>query len=44
MIEDDAPELGGFDRRPEVSALLEADETAAGDVWRRLKDGRHLSR
>jgi hypothetical protein len=40
MIEDEAPELGGFDRRLEVSALLEADETTAGDVWRRLKAGK----
>jgi hypothetical protein len=40
MIEDEAPELGGFDRRLEVSALLEADGTAAGDVWRRLKAGK----
>lgn len=39
MSEIEAPELGGFDRRLEVSALLEADETAAGDVWRRLKAG-----
>jgi hypothetical protein len=40
MIEDDGPEFGGFDRRSEVSALLEADETAAGDVWRRVRDGK----
>ena len=40
MIEDGAPELGGFDRRSEVSALLDADETTAGDVWRRLKAGK----
>ena len=40
MIEDEAPELGGFDRRSEVSALLVADETTAGDVWRRLKAGK----
>ena len=40
MIDDEALELGGFDRRLEVSALLEADETAAGDVWRRLKGGK----
>jgi hypothetical protein len=40
MIEDEAPKLGGFDRRSEVSALLDADETTAGDVWRRLKAGK----
>ena len=28
-----------FDRRAEVAALLEHDETALGDVWRRLRDG-----
>ena len=31
--------LGGFDRESEVSALWEADETTAGDVWRRLNRG-----
>ena len=29
----------GFDRRAEVAALLEQDDTALGDVWRRLRDG-----
>src|ERR1019366_6712725 len=40
MIEDEAPEVGGFDRPSEVSALSDADETTAGDVWRRLKAGK----
>ena len=35
-----APEPGGFDRRSEVSALLDVDETAAGDVWRGLRAGK----
>ncbi|HLI58630.1 MAG TPA: hypothetical protein VKV21_03090 [Solirubrobacteraceae bacterium] len=32
-------EAAEFDRRAEVSALLDADETTAGDVWRRLRAG-----
>lgn len=39
MIEEDGPSSSGFDRRSEVSALLDADDTAAGDVWRRLRGG-----
>lgn len=39
MIEGEARERGGFDRRAEVSALWDADEGNAGDVWRRLKAG-----
>jgi len=42
MIADDPPELGGFDRRSEVSSLLDADGTTAGDVWRRLSAGKTL--
>ena len=40
MSVDEAPEHGGIDRRSEVSARLDADETAAGDVWRRVKAGK----
>jgi hypothetical protein len=29
-----------FDRESEVASLLDADDTAAGDVWRRLRAGR----
>lgn len=39
MIESEAPGRGEFDRRSEVSALLDADDTGAGDVWRRIKAG-----
>jgi hypothetical protein len=39
MIEDEVPEPGGFDRRSEVSALLDADDGHIGDSWRRLKAG-----
>ncbi|OAI38777.1 hypothetical protein AYO39_03490 [Actinobacteria bacterium SCGC AG-212-D09] len=39
MVGDEAPELGGFDRRSEVSALLDADDGNIGDVWRRLHAG-----
>lgn len=30
----------GFDRRAEVSVLLEQDETQLGDVWRRIRAGK----
>jgi hypothetical protein len=32
----------GFDRRAEVDALLEGDETWLGDVWKRDRDGRSV--
>lgn len=34
------PEPFEFDRRSEVAALWDVDETAAGDVWRRVKEGK----
>jgi len=40
MSDELAIELGGFDRRSEVSLLWNADESAAGEVWRRSKDGK----
>jgi hypothetical protein len=39
MTEEPPPGLVAFDRESEVAALLEADDTVAGDVWRRLRAG-----
>jgi transcriptional regulator with XRE-family HTH domain len=40
MIEEPASSVPAFEREAEVSALWAADETTAGDIWRRLKDGK----
>lgn len=39
MSVDPPPSPFAFDRESEVAALLEADDTAAGDVWRRVRAG-----
>lgn len=36
----DSTSPAGFDRSAEVSALLEQDATALGDVWRRIQGGK----
>jgi hypothetical protein len=38
-MEEPSSGLLAFDREAEVAALLDADETVAGDVWRRLRAG-----
>ena len=40
MTEESAPSIPGYDREAEVSALWDADQTTAGDIWRRLKEGK----
>jgi hypothetical protein len=37
--EEQPPGSAAFDRESEVGALLDADETVMGDVWRRLRAG-----
>lgn len=39
MTVDPGPSPISFDRESEVAALLEADDTAAGNVWRRVRAG-----
>jgi hypothetical protein len=40
MPEETMPSVPEYDREAEVSALWDADESTAGDIWRRLKEGK----